>query len=164
MSAVLKAVLSLRPMRPADVERVLAIEQDIYAHPWTPGNFRDSLHAGYSCWVMECEGQLVGYGVLMVGVHEAHLLNLSVARGWQRRGFGRRLLHHFIDLAGGYEAQRIFLEVRPSNVAARALYADSGFRELYFRRGYYPAEQGREDAILMGLDLEAGGAGVTDEA
>jgi len=153
MSAVLKDLPSLRPMRRADVQPVLAIEQDIYAHPWTLGNFRDSLQAGYSCWVMECEGQLVGYGVLMVGVQEAHLLNLSVAREWQRRGFGRRLLHHFIDLARGYEAQRMFLEVRPSNLAARALYADNGFRQLSIRRGYYPGDQGREDAILMGMDL-----------
>ena len=143
----------MRPMRLVDVHEVLAVEQDIYAHPWTLGNFRDSLRAGYSCWVMECDGPLVGYGVLMVGVQEAHLLNLSVTRGWQRRGFGRRLLHHFIDLARSYEAQRMFLEVRPSNVAARGLYADSGFRQLYVRRGYYPAEGGPEDAILMGLDL-----------
>ena len=153
MSAVLKDLPSMRPMRRTDVQPVLAIEQGIYAHPWTLGNFRDSLQAGYSCWVMECEGQLVGYGVLMVGVQEAHLLNLSVAREWQRRGFGRRLLHHFIDLARGYEAQRMFLEVRPSNLAARALYADNGFRQLSIRRGYYPGDQGREDAILMGMDL-----------
>jgi [ribosomal protein S18]-alanine N-acetyltransferase len=143
----------MRPMRRADVQPVLAIEQDIYRHPWTLGNFRDSLQAGYSCWVMECERRLAGYGVLMVGVQEAHLLNLSVARECQRRGFGRRLLHHFIDLARGYEAQRMFLEVRPSNLAARGLYADSGFRQLAVRRGYYPADAGREDAILMGVDL-----------
>ena len=153
MSAVLSEALVYRPMGAADVDAILAIECEIYAHPWTAGNFRDSLQAGYSCWVMECEGPLVGYGVLMAGVQEAHLLNLSVARGWQRRGFGRRLLHHFIDLARGYEAQRMFLEVRPSNRAARALYADNGFRQLYVRRGYYPADDGREDAILMGLDL-----------
>jgi ribosomal-protein-alanine N-acetyltransferase len=153
MSAVLKQLPSMRPMRLADVHDVLAIEQEIYVHPWTLGNFRDSLQAGYSCWVMECEGPVVGYGVLMAGVQEAHLLNLSVARGWQRRGFGGRLLHHFIDLARSYEAQRMFLEVRPSNRAARALYAGNGFRQLYVRRGYYPADDGREDAILMGLDL-----------
>jgi ribosomal-protein-alanine N-acetyltransferase len=153
MSAVLKDLPSMRPMRPADVRAVAVVEKDIYPHPWTPGNFRDSLQAGYSCWVMECAGALAGYGVLMVGVQEAHLLNLSVARGWQRRGFGRRLRHHFIDLARSYEAQRLFLEVRPSNAAARALCAANGFRQLYVRRGYYPADQGREDAILMGLDL-----------
>ena len=153
MSAVLSQAPAFRPMRGTDLDAVLAIEQDIYSHPWTPGHFRDSLNAGYSCWVMECGGHLAGYGVLMIGLREAHLLNLSVAADWQRQGLGRSLLHHFIDIARNCEADRIFLEVRPSNEAARSLYADSGFRELYVRRGYYPARGGREDAILMGLDL-----------
>jgi [ribosomal protein S18]-alanine N-acetyltransferase len=153
MSAVLSHAAAFRPMRMMDLDDVLAIEQQIYAHPWTAGNFRDSLHAGYSCWVMECSGFLAGYGVLMMGVSEAHLLNLSIAADWQRRGLGRSLLHHFIGTARGCQAERIFLEVRPSNEVARALYADTGFRELYVRRNYYPAVAGREDAILMGLDL-----------
>jgi [ribosomal protein S18]-alanine N-acetyltransferase len=153
MSAVLSQAPVFRPMRVADLDAVLTIEQGIYSHPWTPGHFRDSLHAGYSCWVMECAGYLAGYGVLMIGVSEAHLLNLSVAADWQGQGLGRSLLHHFIAIARGCDAQRIFLEVRPSNEAARWLYADTGFRELYVRRGYYPAGAGREDAILMGLDL-----------
>lgn len=153
MSAVLSQAPVFRPMHAADLDAVLAIEQGIYSHPWTMGHFRDSLHAGYSCWVMQCAGHLAGYGVLMVGAGEAHLLNLSVAADWQGLGLGRSLLHHFIGVARGCEAHRILLEVRPSNEAARWLYADTGFRELYVRRGYYPAEGGREDAILMGLDL-----------
>jgi ribosomal-protein-alanine N-acetyltransferase len=140
-------------MRAADLEPVLVIERSLYTHPWTSGNFRDSLQAGYSCWVIECGGCIAGYGVLMIGVREAHLLNLSVAADWQGRGLGRSLLHHFLALARSCEAQRIFLEVRPSNEAARALYTDTGFHELCVRRGYYPASAGREDAILMGLDL-----------
>jgi len=153
MSAVLSQAPVFRPMRAADLHGVLAIERRIYSHPWTPGHFRDSLHAGYSCWIMECGGQLAGYGVLMLGVDEAHLLNLSVAAECQGQGLGRSLLQHFIAIARGCEAQRMFLEVRPSNEAARLLYGDTGFRELYVRRGYYPADAGREDAILMGLDL-----------
>lgn len=153
MSAVLRPEPMLRPMRSTDVDRVLNVERQIYAHPWTQGNFRDSLQAGYSCWVMECAGSLAGYGVLMVGVKEAHLLNLSVAAEFQRRGLGRRLLDHFVELARGYEAGQIFLEVRSSNDAARALYVDAGFHTLSVRRGYYPGDAGREDAILMGLDL-----------
>lgn len=156
MSAILSDAAAFRPMRVADLDAVLAVERHIYAHPWTTGNFRDSLHAGYSCWVMECSGFLAGYGVLMMGVSEAHLLNLSIAANWQRRGLGRTLLHHFIRIARGYQAERIFLEVRPSNEAARALYADTGFRELYVRRNYYPGVAGREDAILMGLVLVDG--------
>jgi ribosomal-protein-alanine N-acetyltransferase len=89
----------------------------------------------------------------MMGVDEAHLLNLSVAAAWQRRGLGRQLLQHFIELARSYEARSLFLEVRPSNQAARALYADMGFRPVSVRRGYYPADSGREDAILMVLEL-----------
>jgi ribosomal-protein-alanine N-acetyltransferase len=153
MSAVLDIACALRPMRPGDVDDVLAIERDIYSHPWTLGNFRDSLQAGYSCWVLECGCELVGYGVVMMGVQEAHLLNLSVRREWQRRGLGRRLLEHFLQLAREAGARRMFLEVRPSNAAARALYAARGFQEVTVRRGYYPATEGREDAILMGLDL-----------
>jgi ribosomal-protein-alanine N-acetyltransferase len=153
MSAVMRTRHVLRPMRSADFEQVLAIERTIYTHPWTLGNFRDSLQAGYSCWVMEYGRATVGYGVLMLGVAEAHLLNLSIARAWQRRGLGRELLQHFIVLARQFEAQRLFLEVRPSNASARGLYARAGFRALYVRRGYYPAEGGREDAILMGMDL-----------
>ena len=153
MSAVLSEALRFRPMGMADIDAILAIECEIYPHPWTGGNFRDSLQAGYSCWVMESGAFVIGYGVLMLGVNEAHLLNLSVAAGWQRRGLGRGLLAHFIEIARSCEAYRMFLEVRPSNRSARALYAETGFRELYVRRDYYPADSGREDAILMGLDL-----------
>ena len=154
MSAVLSEAPAFRPMRVSDLEAVVAIERTIYSHPWTIGNFRDSLHAGYSCWLMECAGHMVGYGVLMIGVDEAHLLNLSVARGWQRRGLGRALLQHFVRIARSCEAQRVLLEVRPSNVAARLLYEQAGFHELSVRGSYYPAEGGREDAILMELALE----------
>jgi [ribosomal protein S18]-alanine N-acetyltransferase len=153
MSAVLKPRSSLRPMRPADLDQVVVVERSIYSHPWTLGNFRDSLQAGYSCWVMDGPDGLIGYGVLMIGIGEAHLLNLSIARPWQRCGLGRMLLGHFVELAGRFGATRMLLEVRPSNVAARALYTQAGFLELAVRRGYYPADSGREDAILMGIDI-----------
>jgi ribosomal-protein-alanine N-acetyltransferase len=102
---------------------------------------------------MECSGMLVAYGVLMIGVREAHLLNLSVATAWQHRGFGRQLLEHFIQVARSSDAAQMFLEVRPSNIVARQLYGSFGFREITVRRNYYPAGRGREDAILMGILL-----------
>jgi [ribosomal protein S18]-alanine N-acetyltransferase len=131
----------------------MQIEPHLYSHPWTRGNFSDSLQAGYSCWVMECAGELVGYGVLMIGVREAHLLNISIAGEWQAKGYGRTFLEHFIAMARHYEAEHLLLEVRPSNLPARRLYASMGFQEITVRRGYYPAASGREDAILMGLLL-----------
>lgn len=153
MSALPDQLAKFRTMVEADLSVVSDIERTIYSHPWTIGNFRDSLGAGYSCWIVECARALAGYGVLMVGVREAHLLNLSVAAPWQRRGLGSALLEHFIGVARSYDTLQIFLEVRPSNTAARQLYARAGFREIAVRRGYYPSESGREDAILMGLPL-----------
>jgi [ribosomal protein S18]-alanine N-acetyltransferase len=153
MSAQLDNLPEFRPMRAADLDRVMEIEPALYSHPWTRGNFDDSLVAGYSCWVVECGSAVAGYGVLMLGVREAHLLNLTVAQDWQRRGFGRMLLEHFVRVARGSDAAQMFLEVRPSNVAARRLYVDFGFREITVRRGYYPLGRGREDAILMGIGL-----------
>ena len=153
MSAQLDILPKLRPMRASDLDRIMEIEPVIYTHPWTRGNFEDSMRVGYSCWVIDSGGVVTGYGVLMIGVREAHLLNLSIAPEWQGRGLGRTLLEHFVRIGRDSDAQQMFLEVRPSNTSARRMYADYGFRDISVRRGYYPAAGGREDAILMGLML-----------
>ncbi len=153
MSAQLETLPRFRPMREADLDGVLEVENVIYPHPWSRGNFEDSLRAGYGCWLLEWRQALVGYGVLMPGAGEAHLLNISVARDWQRQGHGRALLDFFVARSRELRATALFLEVRPSNAAARALYAGQGFRELGRRPHYYPAVAGREDAILMGRQL-----------
>lgn len=140
-------------MTAQDLDTVMAIEAAIYPHPWTRGNFSDSLAAGYHCWIVECGGGVSAYTVVMIAAEEAHLLNLSVAGPWQRQGLGRALLEFDLKLARDYAAARILLEVRPSNVAARALYAAAGFAEIGVRRGYYPAGEDREDAIMLQLAL-----------
>lgn len=153
MSALADSVPHVRAMNEADLDQVMEIEPAIYTHPWTRGNFLDSIRAGYNCRVMQVEGEFVGYGVQMVAVKEAHLLNLSVAEKWQGRGYGRSLLLHFIDMARQSDVLQMFLEVRPSNDVGRQLYASIGFYEVAVRSDYYPAPHGREDAILMGLTL-----------
>ena len=153
MSALAELVPHIRAMTEDDLWQGMGIETAIYSHPWTRGNFLDSVKAGYTCQVMEVAGEIVGYGVMMVAVQEAHLLNLSIGRQWQRRGYGRSLLLHFIDLARRHDVVQMFLEVRVSNEAGRALYAAMGFYSVAVRPGYYPATDGREDAILMGLSL-----------
>ena len=153
MSAQLEELAQFRPMRAADLDWVMEVEPLLYSHPWTRGNFDDSLAAGYSCRVVEWARAMAGYGVLMLGVREAHLLNLSVAIPWQRRGIGRMLLEHFVRIARDSDATQMLLEVRPSNSTARRLYARFGFREISVRRAYYPLGGGREDAILMGIAL-----------
>jgi len=153
VSAVLRPGPWIEPLAPADLDAVVAIEATIYEFPWTFGNFRDSLAAGYSCWGCRSADGLAGYAVMMLGANEAHLLNLSIAAPVQRRGYGGKLLEHLLDVARGYRAHVIFLEVRPSNPAARRLYLRHGFEEVGVRRGYYPARHGREDALLLSLAL-----------
>lgn len=149
MSARLQEFASFRPMSHEDIEEVIAIECEIYPFPWSYGNFRDSLDAGYSCWIYEFGGAVIGYAVMLVAAGEAHLLNLGIASSWQGRGMGRSFLHYLIGMARSYMAEVMLLEVRPSNVAARRLYESTGFVEVAVRKNYYPDENGREDAILL---------------
>ncbi len=136
-----------------DLDRVIEIERRNYDFPWTRGNFADSIESGYCCLVMERSGFVAGYGVMMQVLDEAHLLNLSVAVNWQGMGMGKKLLMHFIDTAKGMGMNSFHLEVRPSNSVALNLYRRAGFSEIAVRPDYYPAEKGREDAVLMRMDL-----------
>jgi len=154
VSAVLKDAPELAPMREQDLAEVMKIESAIYTHPWTHGNFADSIRAGYACRTWRVAGELFGYFVVMAAAGEAHLLNLSVASRRQRSGHGKTLLAEAASLARGLGARRLFLEVRPSNLAAQSLYIRFGFRKIAVRRGYYPANPGREDALVLTLPLE----------
>ncbi len=140
-------------MKQVDVEAVSAIEKRAYPFPWSPGIFRDCLRAGHHCWVLESPAVMLGYGVLSAAAGEAHLLNLCIAPEHQGHGHGRRLLARMIDLARWNRAAQVFLEVRPSNPRAIALYREYGFNEIGLRPNYYPAAKGREDAIVMAMEL-----------
>jgi len=149
------APASLRPMREADLDAVMAIELRAYPFPWTRGIFRDCLLADYPARVLVQDGEIIGYGMLSVAADEAHVLNVCAAPEVQGRGHGRRLLRALLQLARGRGVQRVFLEVRPSNPTAIALYHAEGFNEIGRRPRYYPAKQGREDAIVMAMELFA---------
>ena len=144
---------ALRPLRESDLDAILAIEQRAYPFPWTRGIFRDCLAAAYPAWVLHEQGLPIGYGVISVAADEAHILNVCVAPERQGRGHGRHLLRALVKLAGDHGAVRIFLEVRPSNPAAIALYHDEGFNEIGRRPRYYPSKDGREDALVMAMEL-----------
>jgi ribosomal-protein-alanine N-acetyltransferase len=153
MSAVLKDVPRLDVMRETDLDDVLAIETRVYSHPWSRGNFADSIRSGYACRTWRLERDLLGYFVLLSAVGEAHLLNLSVAAAHQRRGHGTSLLEAAMRLAREFGARAMFLEVRPSNGPGLALYERFGFRRVARRRGYYPSHGGREDALVLSRAL-----------
>ncbi len=153
MSAVPIPQLHYRRMRAADLAEVARLEKSLYEYPWSLGNFRDSVTAGYDCWVAAHGEAVIGYAVLMVALDEAHLLNFAVAGEWQNQGIGRGFLGHMIQVARDAGAQIVYLEVRPSNNAARHLYRKLGFQQIAIRPEYYPAAHGREDALFLGLTL-----------
>lgn len=152
----------LFPMSADDLAEVVAVERRLYTAPWTAGNFSDSIAAGYGAYVLRAplkdgERDLIGYFLVMAAVDEAHLLNITVAPGWQGQGFGAFLLEQAQACAQAQRARTIILEVRPSNERALAFYRRYGFAEIGVRRGYYPDTGGdrgrREDAIVMRREL-----------
>ena len=143
------------PMTEADLSEVMTIEQAVYPHPWSRGNFCDALSSGYQNWLLrDAQGSLLGYFLLLLAVDEAHLLNISVRGDLHGRGFGRALLSQVVRLANHDLMASVLLEVRPSNQRALAVYERYGFVRIGVRKNYYPNANGyREDAIVMRLPL-----------
>jgi ribosomal-protein-alanine N-acetyltransferase len=142
------------PMVMGDLDEVVALERSVFPHPWSRGNFSDSLAAGYHAWVLREQGELAGYFLLMAAVDEVHLLNVSVAERRQRQGLGHYLMDKVAACARGLGATSVLLEVRPSNLRALTVYQCYGFAEIGRRKAYYPAHNGqREDAIVMRYTL-----------
>lgn len=140
-------------MRKEDLPGVAALEAASYEFPWTQGIFGDCLKAGHPSWVLWVGEEMAGYGVLSVAAGEAHVLNVCIGPAFRGLGLGRHLLKRLLDIARWNGAQRVFLEVRPSNDVAHKMYLSMGFAEIGRRPRYYPARDGREDAIVMALDV-----------
>lgn len=155
MSAVLKSdAARFEPMTEKRLDAVVAIETRAYEHPWTRGNFADSLRSGYQAQLLVAGGKLLGYFVAMKGVGEVHLLNITVVPEHQSQGWGRLMLDALALWSRGQGAQWLWLEVRQSNERAQRIYERNGFRRVGERKGYYPAADGkREDAVVMSLQL-----------
>ncbi len=147
-------LMKIRRMDAADLPSVVAIEEKNYNYPWSENIFLDCLRAlNYSCWVcVEAEGTIIGYCIVSIAAGEAHIMNVCVDPAIQGVGAGRKMLEHMVELARP-KAEKIFLEVRPSNQRAIKLYKSLGFNEIGIRKDYYPAVNGREDALMLALEL-----------
>ena len=154
MQSALNDALQFRTMHVNDLTNVIAIEQDAYTHPWTLGIFRDCIRVGYKCWVVEMDNKIIGYGVVMMVASESHILNICIHPDYQGSGYGRALLGFLIEQSQQFGADMVLLEVRESNKTAIALYHSSNFHELGVRRDYYPADKGREHAIILAKYLD----------
>ena len=144
---------SFRNMTEHDLVAVKRIEDAAYVFPWSETIFRDCLSVGYPSWVMELQGEVIGYSVLQHVADESHILNICVRPKLQGHGYGRGMLHFILAQARASKTKSVFLEVRPSNIAAIELYESEGFNEIGCRKDYYPSVTVREDALLFALEL-----------
>ena len=144
---------SIRPMAHDDLSMVSDIERRSYEFPWSHGVFRDCLLAGYHCTVLEQDGRVTGYGILSIAAGEAHILNLCVDPGYRALGYGEMLIDAILAQSRSANVREIFLEVRPSNETALALYRKKGFHKVARRPAYYQATDGREDASVLAKKL-----------
>ncbi len=154
MNAVLQSEVRLEPLSDARLDDVLRIENSAYAHPWTRGNFADSLKSGYQLLALMGGDSVMGYFVAMEGVQEVHLLNITVAPAFQGQGYGVLMLDALALWARSRHAQWLWLEVRVSNTRAMQVYERYGYARVGERKNYYPADHGqREHAVVMSLKL-----------
>ena len=143
----------IRDMTHEDLSMVSDIERRSYEFPWSHGVFRDCLLAGYQTIVLMRDDAVAGYGVLSIAAGEAHVLNICVDPAYRSRGYGKQLLDELLFRARSSNVRQIFLEVRPSNERAIALYRKKGFHQIAHRPAYYQANEGREDAAVFAKKL-----------
>jgi len=154
VSALPSELWTLEPMHASQLPRILDIERRAYPFPWTEGIFRDCLKVGYSAWIVQdARDEILAYALMSMAVGEAHILNLCVDPSYHGQGLGRFMLDHLLRIARSANMTLVLLEVRRSNASARRLYECAGFSTFGVRKGYYPAHDGREDALVLGLDL-----------
>ncbi|MCK4834738.1 MAG: ribosomal protein S18-alanine N-acetyltransferase [Gammaproteobacteria bacterium] len=145
----MSAMVDIRTMNYSDLKQVIAVEKKAYPHPWTLGIFRDCLRVGHNAWVVTLDNEIIGYAVVMLSPGEAHILNICIDPDYQAKGLGRYLLRYVVKRTDRTDVDMVLLEVRRSNTNALLLYQSEGFHELGIRKAYYPADDGREDAIIL---------------
>ena len=143
--------MQFRDFKEIDLNVIELIESEVHTYPWTRGNFLDSIKSSHKCFMMQLNNEIIGYAVIMFVLDECHVLNISIKKSMQKKGYGSDLLKEVIRRAGLAHSKTIYLEVRSSNHAAIHLYDKHGFNEMSVRKDYYRAKEGREDAVLMGL-------------
>ena len=153
MSAMMKETQQFRTMVNEDVPNVMQIEKSGHAFPWTEGIFSDCIRVGYRCIVLEENGEIIAYGVMSVAAGEAHVFNVAVDIQLRNKGLGRKVMERLMADAKLMKSQSLFLEVRPSNIAAVNLYESLGFNQIGIRKDYYPHPDGREDAMIFAIEL-----------
>ncbi len=145
--------LTFRQMALEDISAVIQLENEVYQFPWTDRIFKDCIRVGYDCWLAHLGNTIVAHAVISIAAGESHILNLSVTRNHQGKGIGKRFIQFLLNIARNKRAQIMMLEVRPSNIRAINCYSSAGFNEIGCRKDYYPAPNGKEDALLFAKQI-----------
>ena len=145
--------LTFRQMALEDISAVIQLENEVYQFPWTDRIFKDCIRVGYDCWLAHLGNTIVAHAVISIAAGESHILNLSVTRDHQGKGIGKQFIQFLLNIARNKRAQIMMLEVRPSNIRAINCYSSAGFNEIGCRKDYYPAPNGKEDALLFAKQI-----------
>jgi len=145
--------LTFRQMALEDISDVIQLENEVYQFPWTDRIFKDCIRVGYDCWLAHLGNTVVAHAVISIAAGESHILNLSVTRNHQGKGIGKQFIQFLLNIARNKRAQIMMLEVRPSNIRAINCYSSAGFNEIGCRKDYYPAPNGKEDALLFAKQI-----------
>ncbi len=145
--------LTFRQMALEDISDVIELENEVYQFPWTDRIFKDCIRVGYDCWLAHLGNTVVAHAVISIAAGESHILNLSVTRNHQGKGIGKQFIQFLLNIARNKRAQIMMLEVRPSNIRAINCYSSAGFNEIGCRKDYYPAPNGKEDALLFAKQI-----------
>jgi ribosomal-protein-alanine N-acetyltransferase len=145
--------LTFRQMELEDISAVIQLENEVYQFPWTDRIFKDCIRVGYDCWLAHLGNTIVAHAVISIAAGESHILNLSVTRNHQGKGIGKQFIQFLLNIARNKRAQIMMLEVRPSNIRAINCYSSAGFNEIGCRKDYYPAPNGKEDALLFAKQI-----------
>ena len=149
----MKENVLIRPMQITDVPCVSQLESALFSYPWGQAAFYDCLSSPFYAWVMTSDDLILGYAIVMLAADESQLLSIGIAESLQGQGWGHYLLKAIVALVQAKGIEKMFLEVRVSNISAIRLYERFGFEYVGIRRAYYPAEQGREDARVYTLGI-----------
>lgn len=140
-------------MRESDLAGVHRLEKLSQPVPWPLPFFRRQLRGRASCWVLEKGGVIIGFGIVAFVEDWAHIMNMCVAPAYRRRGLGRRMMLHLLEIARRRQCRRVWLEVRRSNRPAILLYGKLDFRVKRIRKNYYRTRQGLRDGLVMARSI-----------
>lgn len=146
-------VIMLRKFFQSDLKQILEIEKLVHIAPWTEETFKSCFQSGFLGWVIEHEDKIIGFLIMTLNASECHILNIAILSGFQRHGYGEKLLKYAMEHAKKEGAGIVYLEVRRSNSKAISLYRKLNFHLIGERKDYYPIPHGGEDALIFAKSL-----------